>query len=135
MVCVDAPEDRATLRLNLVVPANLQTVANGRFVAQHKSGDGKLAHEWRQEKPVPTYTFGFAAGTFREVTERHGRVRLRYLAAQFSDDELRRIFRDTADMISFYENRAGVRYADQTYTQVLAAQGYRAGDERFHRHG
>jgi aminopeptidase N len=124
MVCVDAPEDRATLHLNLVVPAKVQTVANGRFIARHKSPDGKIVHEWRQETPVPTYTFGFAAGEFRELTERRGRLRLRYLAAQFSDDELRRIFRDTADMIRFFENRAGVRYADQTYTQVLAAQGY-----------
>lgn len=124
MVCVDAPEDRATLRLSLVVPAKLQTVANGRLVARHKSAGGKLTHEWRQEYPVPTYTFGFAAGEFREVTARRGRVRLRYLAARFSGDELRRIFRDTADMINFYEARAGVPYADRTYTQVLAAGGY-----------
>jgi aminopeptidase N len=124
LVCVDAPDDRATLRLILVVPANLRVVANGRFVARHKAGGGKLAHEWRQEKTVPTYTFGFAAGVFREVTERRGHLQLRYFAARFSDDELRRIFRDTADMISFYENRAGVRYSDQTYIQVLAAQGY-----------
>lgn len=124
MVCVDAPDDRATLRLNLVVPASARTVANGRLVARHESPGGKLAHEWRQESPVPTYTFGFAAGEFREVAERRGRVRLRHLAAGFSDDELRRIFRDTEDMIGFFEGRAGVRYADGTYTQVLAAEGY-----------
>jgi aminopeptidase N len=124
MVCVDAPDDRATLRLNLVVPDKVQTAANGRFVGRRKSVGGKLVHEWRQEYPVPTYTFGFAAGEFREVTERRGRVRLRYLAAQFSEDELRRIFTDTEDMLGFFEKRAGVRYADSSYTQVLAAQGY-----------
>jgi aminopeptidase N len=123
MVCVDAPEDRATLRLSLAVPANLETVANGRLVARHESGS-KIIHEWLQEKPVPTYTFGFAAGTFRSLTEKHGRLRLRYVAAQYTDDELRRIFRDTADIIRFYEERAGVRYADETYTQVLAERGY-----------
>jgi aminopeptidase N len=123
MVCVDAPEDRATLRLSLVVPANLETVANGRLVARHESG-GKIIHEWLQEKPVPTYTFGFAAGAFRSLTEKRGRLRLRYVAARYTDDELRRIFRDTADIIRFYEERAGVRYADETYTQVLAEKGY-----------
>ena len=30
------------------------------------------------------------------------------------------MFRDTSDAISFYEDRSGVRYADATYTQVLA---------------
>jgi aminopeptidase N len=124
MVCVDAPEDRATLRLTLVVPAKLETIANGRFVSRRDAGGGKLAHEWSQEQPVPTYTYGFAAGPFRVVTERRGGVRLRYLAAQFSDRELLRIFRDTADMVRFFEERAGVRYPDRTYTQVLAERGY-----------
>ena len=124
MVCVDAPEDRATLRLSLVLPAKFQAVANGRFVGRRESASGKVVHEWRQEIPVPSYTFGFAAGEFTEVTEKHGRVQLRYLAAQFSDVELRRIFRETGNMITFFENRAGVRYADQTYTQVLASGGY-----------
>ena len=124
MVCIDAPEDRATFRLNLVVPEKFQTVANGRYVTRNKSADGKVVDEWRQDIPIPSYIFGFAAGEFREVIEKHGRVRLRYLAAPFSEVELRRIFRDTGDMIRFFENRAGVRYADQTYTQVLAMGGY-----------
>lgn len=120
LVCVDAPDDRATLSLNLVVPAHLRTVANGRLASRRNLASNKIIYRWRQEIPVPTYIFGFAAGRFRTVTEKRGRVQLRYLATQYSDDELRRIFRDTADMISFYEDRAGVRYADATYTQVLA---------------
>ncbi|HYJ45580.1 MAG TPA: M1 family aminopeptidase, partial [Pyrinomonadaceae bacterium] len=35
--------------------------------------------------------------------------------------ELRRVFRDTPDMLAFYEERAGVPYIDKTYTQVLAS--------------
>jgi aminopeptidase N len=123
MVCVDAPDDRATLRLTLVLPANLSNVANGREVARRVLPDRRVAHEWRQDSPVSTYVFGFAAGRFREVTERRGRVRLRYMAEKFTGEELRRVFRDTADMIAFYEERSGVRYADATYTQVLAPGG------------
>ena len=120
LVCVDAPDDRATLRLNLVLPATLKAVANGRLAARHNSNT-KVIYEWKQELPIPTYTFGFAAGRFRTLTEKRGHVQLCYLATQFSDEELRRIFRDTGDAISFYEDRSGVRYADVTYTQVLAA--------------
>lgn len=123
LVCVDAPEDRATLRLNLILPAGLRAAANGRLVAEHALPGDKVAHEWRQTAPVPTYTFGFAAGPFQEFKEKRDRVQFNYLAAQFSGDELRLIFRDTADMLSFYEDRSGVRYADSTYTQVLAAGG------------
>ncbi|HXM35506.1 MAG TPA: M1 family metallopeptidase [Pyrinomonadaceae bacterium] len=120
LVCVDAPDDKATLRLKLVLPAGLTNVANGHLVSTRKLPNDKVVYEWLQKNPIPTYTFGFAAGRFHTVTERRGSVELRYLSAQLSDEQLRRVFRDTADMISFYEDRAGVSYADATYTQVLA---------------
>ena len=121
LVCVDAPDDKATLRMKVILPANLKMVGNGRFVGPRAFTGPKVAHEWLQEIPVPTYIFGFVAGPFSTVTEKSGRLELRYLSKQFSADQLRRIFRDTADMISFYEERSGVRYADATYSQVLAA--------------
>ena len=123
MPCVDAPDDRAKLLLTLTLPAGAANVANGRQVGRHALGDGRVEHEWRQDTPVPTYVFGFAAGRFREVEGRRGRVRLRYLAESYSARELRRAFRDTADMIAFFEERSGVPYADATYTQVLAPGG------------
>jgi aminopeptidase N len=121
LICIDAPNDRATLNLKLILPAKLTSVGNGRLTARQSLPNNKVSYEWKQDIPVPTYTFGFAAGPFREITGKRGRVRLRYLTTQHSDEEVRRIFRDTADMISFFESRAGVRYADETYTQVLAA--------------
>jgi aminopeptidase N len=45
------------------------------------------------------------------------------MSAQHSDDELRRIFQNSRDMLAFYRERAGVAYADRIYTQVLAAGG------------
>lgn len=123
MVCVDAPDDRATLNLTLILPSKLTGVANGRLVAQRPMTNNRASYEWRQDSPIPTYIFGFSVGKFRTVTQRHGRVELRYLSEQYTDDELRRIFRDTADMLDFFEDRAGVRYADPIYTQVLAVGG------------
>jgi aminopeptidase N len=123
MVCIDAPEDKATFRLRLILPADLTAVANGRLINQRILSNRKTAYEWKQESPVPTYIFGFAAGRFRTLSEKAGKVELRYMAAQFSDEELRRIFRDTPDMLRFFEGVAGVPYADQTYTQALAAGG------------
>ncbi len=123
MVCIDDPDQRATLRLRIMVPADQITVGNGRFVARKAAADGKFIDEWRQEVPVPTYTFGFVAGRFRTVSEKRRTTELRYLANQFSDEEVRRIFRDTDDMIAFYEERAGVKCPGERYTQVLAAGG------------
>jgi aminopeptidase N len=120
-ICVDAPDDKATLNLTLVAPAQLTAIGNGRLVATRKAA-GKIVTEWEQRSAIPTYVFGFAVGPFRTVTERHGDVQLQYVT-NFSDDEARRIFRDTGAMLDFFEDRSGVKYADKTYTQVLAAGG------------
>jgi aminopeptidase N len=123
MVCVDDPADKATLTFKLILPENLRAVANGQFVSQRELPDKKQLFEWRQRTPIPTYIFGFAAGPFQVVKEKHKDVELQYFATGYSAAEVRRIFRDTPDMLDFFEDRAGVKYVDRTYTQVLAAGG------------
>lgn len=125
MPCVEAPADRATFRLNLITPKNLKVAGNGRLIKQTDLPGGKMSSVWEQKKPVPAYILGFAAGDFRELREKHKGVTLRYLAAggQFSEDQIKQIFRDSADMLSFYEGKAGVKYIDKEYTQILAMGG------------
>jgi aminopeptidase N len=123
MVCVDDPADKATLTFKLILPANLTPIANGDFISQHELPNNKRVSEWRQTTAIPTYIFGFAAGPFHVVKEKRRNVELQYLATTYTAIEVRRIFRDTPDMLDFFEDRAGVKYADRTYTQVLAAGG------------
>ena len=123
MVCVDDPSDKATLTFKLIVPANLTPIANGQLVSQRELANNKRVSEWQQRVPISTYIFGFAAGPFHVVKEKHRNVELQYLATNYSEAEVRRIFRATPDMLDFFEDRAGVKYADKTYTQVLAAGG------------
>jgi aminopeptidase N len=123
LVAVDAPEERATLDLSLVVPRGWKVVANGREVGRRDLTKESVLHRWRIDRPVPSYTFGFAAGPFREVKERHGKVSLRYLADPvMSEAELRRVFRASGDMLRFFEERAGVPYPDAEYSQALVAR-------------
>ena len=123
LVCIDDPEDKSTLRLTVVLPAGLTAVGSGRLTAHEPAQNGHTRFEWRQEQPAPTYTFGFAAGNFTEMTDSHGHVRARYLADGFSTAELGRLFRDTPDMLDFFANRAGVPHPGAVYTQVLTVQG------------
>ena len=123
MVCVDDPADKATLSFRLILPSNLTAVANGNFISQRDLPNNKRVSEWRQNSAIPTYVFGFAAGPFHVVKEKRRNVELQYLATNYTAIEVRRIFRDTPGMLDFFEERAGVKYADRTYTTVLAAGG------------
>lgn len=121
MVCVDDPSDKATLTFKLILPANLTPIANGQLVSDRTLPNNKRVSEWIQKTPSPTYIFGFTAGPFHVVKEKRGNVEFQYFATNFTETEVRRIFRDTPDMLNFFEERAGVKYADKTYAQVLAA--------------
>ena len=121
MVCVDDPSDKATLTFKLILPANLTPIANGQLVSETKLSNNKRAFEWVQKTPIPTYIFGFAAGPFHVFKEKRDNVEFQYFATNYTETEVRRIFRDTPDMLNFFEERAGVKYPDKTYTQVLAS--------------
>ena len=95
MVAVDAPDDRATLDLEVTMPAGWKAAGSGRQMAG-AGRKGRTVYRWRQDRDVPTYTFGFVAGVFAEVDPGASSAwRCRYLGAAFSADDLRRIFRDT----------------------------------------
>lgn len=121
LVAIDAPADRATLALDVVLPAGLNAAGNGRTLRVRRLAGDRELHRWRQRVPVPSYTFGFAAGRFIEVNDRHGRLPLRYLADGYSEGELRRVFADSGDMLRYFARRAGVRYRGARYTQALVA--------------
>jgi aminopeptidase N len=123
MVCNDDPSDKATFTLQLILPSNLTAVSNGELASQREVQNQKRIFEWRQRSPIPTYIFGFAVGPFKVVKEKQRNVELQYFATNYAEADLRRIFRATPDMLDFFEARAGVKYADKTYTQVLAAGG------------
>lgn len=125
LVCVDAPSDKATLDLELILPSALSAVANGRQTGQRTLPDGRVAITWQERDAMPSYTFGFAAGTLTETTEpiSGGRASVRTLGAGFSAEELRQVFPSTGDALAFFERRAGVAYRGNVYTQVLAGTG------------
>jgi aminopeptidase N len=123
MVCIDDPSDKATLTFKLILPASLTPIANGQLVSKHELPNNRRVSEWRQRTAIPTYIFGFAAGPFHVASEKRKHVEFQYLATDYSPEEVRRIFRDTPDMLDFFEARAGVKYAGKTYTQVLATGG------------
>jgi aminopeptidase N len=121
-VCVDAPDDRATLKFTLVTPARLTSIANGQLISTKPVGE-KVATTWEQRAEIPTYIFGFAIGPYRTYIEKKNGVEFHYLVTGFTEAEARQIFRNTPDMLAFYQDKAGVKYADKVYTQVLAAGG------------
>jgi aminopeptidase N len=122
MIALDDPAARATLRLRVTMPRTWNGAGSGREVARRDVAAGKMQMEWRLDRPAPAYTFGFAIGAFSEAGDESSRVALRYLGRDFADADLRRVFNETSQMLSFFEQRSGVPYPGDTYAQALVAR-------------
>jgi len=123
MICNAAPEDKATLKLDLLVPKEMITVASG--VLQNRVDMGsKVMFSWNQDYETPAYTYGFVVGTFQELKDQQGNKILQYYADDYSPEEVKQIFQYTGDMLSFFEEKSGIPFPQNTYTQVLIGHHY-----------
>ena len=98
--CIGPDLTRATITIHLDLPAGQRAVASG------------------ATRPYPLYTLGFAAGRFTEAIDAAD-ARLRYLGASDDAAALRAKFKDSARVLAFLENKAGVPLPPAVYTQVL----------------
>jgi aminopeptidase N len=71
--CFDQPDLKAKYTLSLDIPAEWEALANGPETKRVKH-DTRLAIEFAETDPLPTYLFAFAAGRYQiETAERNGR--------------------------------------------------------------
>lgn len=121
LVCLDAPDQRATLDLSVALPAGFNAIGNGRLVSKSRLSGKRALYHWRQDDPVPSFVYGFAAGRFNEANALANGVHLRFLSQDLQADQLRQVFADSGDMLKFFGNRAGIPYRG-TYSQALVTR-------------
>src|SRR5438094_2915071 len=72
--CFDQPDLKARYTLELTIPADWQSVANGTETSREASGN-RVRIQYAETQPIPAYLFAFAAGKFQlETAERNGRI-------------------------------------------------------------
>ena len=121
MICdVDRPDDRATLQFALTLPTGMEAVAPGELVSRTVAGAGRETWRWREDRPYPSYLYGFAAGRYARAKLPGDRA-LTVLSSGETPERVQAMFADTARMVAFYEDKAGVKLPEGRYTQVLVA--------------
>ncbi|HAS42954.1 MAG TPA: hypothetical protein DCS93_20910 [Microscillaceae bacterium] len=123
MICNTAPDDKATLKLDVLVPKGMISVASG--ILQNKVEIGnKVQFSWKQDYATPAYTYGFVIGSFQTSQEEHQNKLLQYYANNYTPSEVKQIFQYTGDMMAFFEAKSGVPFPQKTYAQVLIGRHY-----------
>ena len=119
MICREESGDKAAFDIEVEAPKAYRVIASGREVGVRTRGEGRAVHSWREDQPYSPYLFGFAMGEFAEASSRAGATDLHLFGIGETSESLSRKFADTARMVRFFEEKAGVALPHGFYTQVL----------------
>lgn len=128
--CHDFPNEKFTSEITCRVPEGMTVLSNGRLVSQAKDpATGLVAVRWVQDQPHVAYLIALAAGYFKSVEDRYRDVPLAFYTPTSQIADAERSFRDTKDMMAFFEEEIGVPYPWAKYYQVCVQDFMHGGME------
>jgi aminopeptidase N len=117
--CLDSPNQRFTSELACHVPQGMSVISNGRLVSEtNDPAAALLVSHWSQDKPHANYLITLVAGYFKKLEDKHGDLPLAFFVPASEIAEAASSFRDTKDMVEFFEQEIGVPYPWAKYYQV-----------------
>jgi aminopeptidase N len=123
--CHDSPHAKMTTEMTVHVPAGWYVLSNGALVSSEKPKTGEWAYHWRMAEPHSSYLVTLAAGEFAEITgaARVGdrEVPLSYLVPKGREDDARRTFGRTPEMVKHFSEITGVPYPWNKYAQIVVS--------------
>ncbi|HPU54664.1 MAG TPA: M1 family aminopeptidase [Verrucomicrobiota bacterium] len=117
--CFDSPNEKFTSETICHVPEGMIVLSNGRLVSQDKDpATGLVAFRWLQDKPHVNYLITLVAGYFKSIEDKYKDIPLAFYALPSDIDQAANSFKDTKDMMAFFEEEIGVPYPWAKYYQV-----------------
>ena len=117
--CFDSPNAKFTSEVTCRVPAGMIAVSNGRLVSEEKDpATGLTAFHWSQEQPHANYLISLMAGYFKKLEDKHNNVPLAFLTPPSEFNEAEASFRDTRDIMGFFEAEIGMPFPWVKYYQI-----------------
>jgi aminopeptidase N len=117
--CFDSPNEKFTSEVICRAPAGMTVLSNGRLMSEVKdSASGLVAVRWLQDKPHVNYLIALAVGYFQRLEDQYGDLPLAFYTPASQIAHAASSFKDTKDMLAFFEREIGVPYPWAKYYQV-----------------
>ena len=117
--CLDAPNEKFTSEVTCRVPEGMVVLSNGKLVSEEKDSDsGLVAVRWLQDKPHANYLISLLAGHFKKIEDKYQDIPLAFYTPASQIEQATNSFKDTRDMMGFFEEEIGVPYPWAKYYQV-----------------
>ncbi len=123
----DYPNERSTSEVICRVPENMTVISNGRLVSEEMDPAGGLkVVRWLQDKPHVNYLIALVAGNLGKIESKYRDIPIAFYTPASQIQYAENSFKDTADMLEFYEKEIGVPYPWDKYYQAVV-QDFVAG--------
>ncbi len=119
--CFDHPNEKSTSEVIATVPEKMTVVSNGKLV-EIADGAGVRTFHFRHDVPHASYLITLVAGEYVELTDAADGTVLRYLVPAGREEDARRAFGKTPEMVRLFAERTGQPYPYPSYTQVTVAE-------------
>jgi aminopeptidase N len=125
----DYPNERSTSEVICHVPEEMTVISNGRLVSEQIDPDtGLKAVHWLQDKPHVNYLIALVAGNLGKIESKYRDIPIAFYTPASQIKYAENSFKDTADMLEFYEKEIGVPYPWDKYYQA-ACEDFGGGME------
>ncbi len=115
--CIDSPNAMFTSEIICHVPEGMTVISNGKLLSE-ETAQGTSTFHWSQEKRHANYLITLVAGYFKKIKDRHGDIPLGFYVLPSELEQAASSFRNTRDMMEFFEKETGVPYPWAKYDQV-----------------
>jgi aminopeptidase N len=127
---LDYPNERFSSEVICHAPADMTVVSNGRLLSEEVDDvTGLKTSRWLQEKPHVNYLIALVVGRFAKLEAMHGDLPMAFYAPTTQREFAANSFRDTADIMAFFEEEIGVPYPWDKYDQVAVLDFHYGGME------
>lgn len=120
--CFDQPDLKARFQLELIIPENWKSVANG-IQTGEKIVNGEKHSTFATTKPIPTYLFSFATGVFDTLKAEKNGLEITMYHRETDVDKVKRnspeIFEQHFSSLEWMEEYTGVSYPFDKFDFVV----------------
>jgi len=126
----DYPNERSSSEVICRVPPEMTVISNGRLVSEQiDSESGLKVSHWLQEKPHVNYLIALVAGNFKKIESKYKNIPIAFYTPASLIEYAQDSFKDTADMLEYYEKEIGIPYPWQQYNQAVVRDFVAGGME------
>ena len=125
----DTPHERASTEVVATVAAPNIALSNGQLLETRDNPDGTRTFHWLQQRAHAAYLVSVVVGPFVELKDEADGVPLFYYVLPGREAEAQLTFGKTPDMMRFFNERIGVPYPYERYSQVAVVDFIAGGME------